>query len=95
MAKTKADFAKMRQKRLKTVESAVNNAVVSLKKMGLQHAKVEVEDEGRTAYILLKVDDLVDVISKKTKKSVKKACGSSVEVVCYKESDVIVIRVRR
>lgn len=95
MSKSKEEIVAIREKRKSAIESAVRNAVISLRKMGITSADVEVDDSGGVAYIMFKVDDVVKLIQRKTKASVKKVAGSSVEVVCYVEDDVIVVRVRK
>ncbi|RLI53662.1 MAG: hypothetical protein DRP09_15220 [Candidatus Thorarchaeota archaeon] len=94
-AKTKAEFEAMRRKRSKRVEDAVNNAIVSLRKMGLNNADVIADSDDGTTFIVIDVKDIVKLIERKTRASVRKACGNTVEVVTYSEGDTIVIRVRK
>lgn len=75
--------------------TAVRNVLVNLKNMGLANSKVKVDDEGYTAYIAINVDDVADLIARNCRKSVKKACGDTVEVIGLKEDNFIVVRVRR
>ncbi|RLF08940.1 MAG: hypothetical protein DRJ98_08930 [Thermoprotei archaeon] len=95
MVKQKQEVKAIRQKKLGKVETAVRNTVIELRKMGLHSADVKIDESGTTAYILFKVDDVVNLIQKKARNAVKKAAGDTVEVVCYTESDVIVVRVRK
>lgn len=95
MAKSKQEFAALRKKKLGDLESAVRNALISLHKMGIQSADIDIDEAGTTAYILFTIDDVVRLIQSKTKASVRKVAGDSVEVVCYTEDNTVVVRVRK
>lgn len=75
------------------INKVVNNAIIQLKKIGLESVKVEVDKSEKKAFILFKVDDLIRIIDRKVRKSVYKA-NPNVECFVTLEEDVVVIFIK-
>jgi len=75
------------------INKVVNNAIIQLKKIGLESVKVEVDKSKKKAFILFKVDDLIKIIDRRVRKSVYKA-NPNVECFATLEEDVIVIFIK-
>jgi len=85
--------AKLMAKRDK-IAIAVKNSLMNLKKMGID-AEVKVSDKDPdTAYIIIPLDDVMKVIERKCRSAVEKG-AKGVEVLAYREEDILVIRVRK
>jgi len=75
------------------INKVVNNAIIQLKKMGLESIKVEFNKSEKKAFILFKVDDLIKIIDRKVRKSIYKA-NPNVESIVTLEEDFVVIFIR-
>lgn len=95
MTSTKVEKMAIEEYKSKKLSVAVNNVIVSLKNMGLTNSKVKVDEQTHTAYIAVNIDDVVALIAKNCIKNVRKACGTSAEVIGVFENPYIVIRVRK
>ena len=75
------------------INKVVNNAIIQLRKIGLESVKVEVDKSKKKAFILFKVNDLIKIIDRKVRKSIYKA-NPNVECFATLEEDVVVIFIR-
>ncbi len=94
MAKDKRKVQSILAKRRDKIAVAVKNSLSNLKKMGID-AEVIVKDEDKdTAFIVIPIEDIRKLIENKCRQAVEKG-AKGVEVVTYREGDLLVIRVRK
>jgi len=94
MAKDKRKVQAILAKKRDKIAIAVKNSLIQLRKMGI-NADVEISDgDPDTAYIFIPIEDIRKLIERKCRKAVETG-AKGVEVVTYREEDILVIRVRK
>lgn len=94
MSKDKHEKQAVMDSKRKKIMTAVNNSIVQLRKMGIEAEVVIKDDDPDTAFIVIPIEDIRKLIEKKCKKAVEKGT-KGVEIVAYREEDILVIRVRK
>jgi len=94
MSDNKAAKQAVLNSRRSKIQVAVNNSLIQLRKMGI-HADVRVKDDDPdTAFIIIPIEDVRKLIERRCKKAIQKGAGG-VEIVAYREDDLLVVRVRK
>jgi len=94
MTKDKREQMAILQKRKSKIAVAVKNSLINLRKMGIDAEVITKEDDPDVAFIVIPIDDIIKVIERKCKKAVEQG-AKGVEVVAYRESDLLMIRIRK
>jgi len=94
MTKDKREQMAILQKRRDKIAVAVKNSLMNLKKMGIDAEVITKEDDPDVAFIVIPLDDIIKVIERKCRKAVEQG-AKGVEIVAYRESDLLMIRIRK
>ena len=94
MSKDKQEKQAILAKKKGKLATALNNSLIQLRKMGIQAEVIVRDEDPDTGYLIIPIEDLRKVIERKCKKAIEKG-ARGVEIVTYREEDILVVRVRK